>query len=108
HDAHVRLSLAQAQAQRIYARDVLLLAADGEAARPLDPRGDVQDDQCRDPADVVVGLPALGLRPADRHLRSPVPERNLPPQNPWRHRSQGVWARPKAGEEDSVNLALRT
>src|SRR5262249_1604643 len=30
HDAHVRLSVAQAQAQRIYARDVLLIAAHGE------------------------------------------------------------------------------
>src|SRR5262249_30532827 len=102
HDAHVRLSLAQAQAQRIYARDVLLLAADGEAARPLDPRGDVQDDQRRDPADVVVGLPALGLRPTERDLRPAVPERNRPPQHPRRHRGQGVRARSQAGEEDSV------
>src|SRR5499425_407978 len=105
HDAHVRLSLAQAQAQRIYARDVLLLAAHGEAARSLDPRGDVQDDQRRDPADVVVGLPALGLRPAERDLRPAVPERKRPPQHPRRHRRQGVRAQPQAGEENSVMAA---
>ena len=65
HDAHLGLPAAQAQAERIHAGDVLLVAADGGAGRSLDPGGDLQDDQGRDPAGVVVGLPALGLRPAE-------------------------------------------
>ena len=65
HDAHLGLPAAQAQAERIHARDVLLVAADGGAGRSLDPGGHLQDDQCGDPAGVVVGLPALGLRPAE-------------------------------------------
>jgi hypothetical protein len=73
HDAHRRLPLAQAPAERIHARDVLLLAADGDARRPLDPRSDLQDDQGRHPAAVVVRLPALGLRPAERDLRPALP-----------------------------------
>jgi len=101
-NAHVGLPLAQAQAERVHARDVLFLAADGEAARPLDPRGDLQDDQRRDPADVVVGLPALGLRSAERDLRPAVPERDRPAQHPRRHRRQAFRARSQAGEEDTV------
>ena len=39
-------------------------------------RGDLQDDQRRDPARLVVRLPALGLRPAVDDLRPAVPERD--------------------------------
>ena len=74
----VGLPAAQAQAERVHARDVLLDAADGGAGRPVDPGGNLQDDQCGDPARVVVGLPALGLRPAERHLRPAVPQGDRP------------------------------
>ena len=73
HDAHVGLPVAQAQAERIHARDVLFVAADGNAVRPVDPRSHLQDDQCRDPIALVVGLSALGFRPAGRDLRLAVP-----------------------------------
>ena len=66
HDAHVGLSAAQAQAERIHAGDVLLVAADGGAGRSVGPGGDLQDDQGRDATGVVVRLSALGLRPAER------------------------------------------
>src|SRR5579862_788077 len=64
HDAHVGLSVTKAQAKRIHARDVLLVAADGSARGSFYPRSDVQDDQCRDATPVVFRLSALGLRPA--------------------------------------------
>ncbi len=38
----------QAQAERVHARDVFLLAADGDSGRSVDPGSDLQDDQCRD------------------------------------------------------------
>ena len=48
-----------------YMREMyLLVAADGDSGRSLDPRGNLQDDQGGDPARVVVRLSALGLRPA--------------------------------------------
>ena len=78
HDAHLGLPVAQAQAERIHARDVLLVAAHGSAGGPVDPGGDLQDDQGRHATDVVVGLSALGFRSAERDLRSAVPRRNRP------------------------------
>ena len=65
HDAHLGLPAAQAQADRIHAGDVLLVAADGGAGRSFGAGGDLQDDQGGDAAGVVVGLSALGLRPAE-------------------------------------------
>ncbi len=64
--------------ERVHAGDVLLDPADGGAAGPLDPGGDLQDDQCGDAAGLVVGLSALGLRPAERDLRPALPRRSRP------------------------------
>ena len=64
--------------------------------------GDVQADQGRHPAAVVVGLSALGLRPAVDDLRPAVPQRAGQAQHPGRHRGQAVQPRSEAGEEDSV------
>ena len=65
-EAHLRGAAAQAPAERVHARDVLHVAADGDG-RPRPARVDVRRDQRRDPAGVRVGLAALGLRPAE-HL----------------------------------------
>ena len=90
HDAHVGLPVAEAKAERIHARDVLLVAADGEARRQLDPRSDLQDDQGRHAAAVVVRLSALGFRHARRDLRPAVPQRDGQAQHPRRQRRAGV------------------
>src|SRR4029077_12304226 len=74
---------------------------------PPDLGGDVQDDQRRDPVDVVVGLSALGFRSSERSLRPAVPERGRPAQYPRRHRGEGVRARFQAGEEDSLTWVVR-
>ena len=47
-------------------RHVLFLAADGGSQRPRRPGDDLQDDQGRDPAVLVFGLPALGHGSAER------------------------------------------
>ena len=73
HDAHVGLRPAQAQAQRIYARDVLHVAADGDGGQSRGAGADVQDDQCRNAASVFIGLSALGHGSAQHDLRSAVP-----------------------------------
>ena len=96
HDAHLGLPAAQAQAERVHAGDVLLVAADGGAGRSLGPGGDLQDDQGRDPAGVVVGLPALGLRPAELHLRPAVPEGAGQAQHPRRQRRAAVQSRSRS------------
>ncbi len=52
----------------------------------------VPHDQCGDAADVLLGLPALGLRPAEHDLRPAVPVREGQAQHPRRHRGAPVQA----------------
>ena len=92
---------------RIHARDVLFVAADGDSGRPVDPGGDLQDDQGRDPAGVVVRLSALGLRPAVERLRPAVPQGDGQAQHPRRQCGEAVQARHQAGEEDSLRTVAR-
>src|SRR5258707_4380179 len=51
---------------------------------------------------LVVGLPALGLRPAFDDLRPAVLERDQQAQHPRRQRGAAVQSRSEAGEADSV------
>ena len=106
-DAHVGLPVAEKKAERIYARDVLLVAADGKARRQLDPRSDLQDDQGRHAAALVVGLSALGFRHARRDLRPAVPQRDGQAQHSRRQCRAGVRTRYESGEENSVAPELR-
>ena len=101
-DAHVGLPVAEKKAERIYARDVLLVAADGEAGRQLDPRSDFQDDQGRHATLVVVRLSALGFRHARRDLRPAVPQRDGQAQHPRRQCRARVRPRYESREENSV------
>jgi hypothetical protein len=71
-------------------------------AGPVDPGSDLQDDQCRDPAAVVVRLSALGLRPAGRDLRPAVPRREGQAKHPRRQCRTGVRSRHQGRQEDSV------
>ena len=105
HAAHLRVPDAQEAAERVHARHVLLDAADGGAGHggaavhvPHDQRGNA--------ADVLLRLPALGLRPADRDLRPAVHLGEGEAQHPGRHRGAPVRApaaqREAAREPDQV------
>ena len=94
--------LLQGEAQPLHAADVLLDAADGNPRRQVGDGSDLQDDQRRDAAGLVVRLSALGLRPAVDDLRPAVPQRDQQAQHPRRQRGAAVRARSQAGEEDSV------
>ena len=72
HDAHVGRAAAQAQAERLHARDVFHLAADGDGGQPQGARGHLRDDQRADAAALFVRLSALGHGPAGDDLRPAV------------------------------------
>ena len=82
HDAHVGLRAAQEEAERLYARHVFHLAADGDGGQPRGAAAHLQDDQRRDAAAVLLGLSALGHGPAEHHPRPAVPERAGQAQHP--------------------------
>ena len=67
---------AEGEAQPLHEADVLLDAADGDSGRQVGDAVDLQDDQRRHPAGLVVRLSALGLRPAVDDLRPAVPQRD--------------------------------
>jgi hypothetical protein len=92
-DALVRGAGAQEAAERIHEGHVLLVAADGDAGRHGRARDDVQDDQCREPAPVVLRLPALGHGRAVDHLGPAVPRREGQAQHPRRERPETVRSR---------------
>ena len=69
---------AQAEAERLHARHVLHLAADGDGRQPQGARADLRDDQCGDAVALFVRLSALGHGPAEHDLRPAVPERRAP------------------------------
>ncbi len=79
--------LIEAEAERLYARDVFLVAADGGGGQPRRARGDAEHDQRRDAASLFVGLSALGHGPAERHLRPAVPVGTGQAQYPRRQRA---------------------
>ena len=56
-------------------------------------------------AGLVVGLSALGLRPAVDDLRPAVPQRDAEAQHPRRQRGAAVQSRSQAGEENPVAFA---
>ena len=61
--------------------------------------------QRRHAAGLVVGLSALGLRPAVDDLRPAVPQRDAEAQHPRRQRGAAVQPRSQAGEENPVAFA---
>ena len=76
---------------RLYARHVLLVAADGDPGLRRD-GVHLPHDECRDAAPVLLRLSALGLRPAVDDLRSAVPVGEGQAQYPRRHRGAAVQA----------------
>jgi predicted TIM-barrel fold metal-dependent hydrolase len=91
HAAAVGGSAAQEEAVRLHARHVLLDAADGNSGH--EGAGvHVPHDECGDPAHVLLGLSALGLRPAVDHRRPAVPVGEGQAQHPRRHRGAPVQA----------------
>ena len=94
HDAKLGSADAQTHAERLHARDVLHLAADGGGRQSLDAARDVQDDQCREPTPLRLRLSALGHGPAERDPRPAVPQPAGQAQHPGRKRAQAVQARP--------------
>ena len=70
--AHVGGPAAQAPAERVHARDVLHVAADGDGPSGV-ARVDADRDQRRDATRVRLGLATLGLRPPERLPRPAVP-----------------------------------
>ena len=87
----VGISAAEEEAVRLHARHVLRLAADGARGHER-ARMHLPHDQCRDAADVRLGLSALGLRPAVDGLGPAVPLREGQAQHPRRHRGAPVQA----------------
>ena len=92
HDAHVRCAAAQAQAQRLHARDVLHLAADGDGGQQEGAGGHVRDDQRAVAASLLVRLSALGHGPAVDDLRPAVHRHAGQAQHPRRQRAEAVQA----------------
>ena len=83
--------LLEEEAVGLHARHVLLVAADGDSGHgragvhvPHDQRGNA--------APVLLGLSALGLRPAEHDLRPAVPDGKGQAQHPRRHRGAPVQA----------------
>src|SRR5579864_4099804 len=72
-DAELRGAALEAPALGLYARDVLLDAADGDGQQSGSARVDLQNDQCRDATHVFLRLSALGYGFAEHDLRSAVP-----------------------------------
>ena len=101
HDAFVGNAVAQAQAFRLHARDVLHLAADGDDRQSHHAGRDVQDDRRRYPAGLRLRLSALGHGPAVDDLRPAVPQSAGEEEHLGRDRAQAVQARhhPVAGKE---------
>src|SRR6185437_15146435 len=83
HDALLGSAGAEEEAERLYARHVLLDAADGND-RYGRARADLPHAAGGDAALVFVRLSALGLRPAVDHLRPAVPQRAGQAQHPRR------------------------
>ena len=91
HAAPVRGAALEEEAVRLHARHVLLLAADGDSGHG-GAQVHVPHDQCGDAADVLLGLSALGLRPALDHHGPAVPVGEGQAQHPRRHRGPPVQA----------------
>ena len=86
------------------AGDVLHEPADGDGQQPRGDRVDVQDDQRRVAAAVLVRLPALGHGPAARDLGPAVPLGPRPTPDPRRQREAAVQhrhVRSLSGETDA-------
>src|SRR6185437_9049570 len=97
-DALLRGAAPETAAFRLYARDVLLFAADGNGQQQGSLGVDLQDDQRRDAADVCVGLSALGYGPALDDLRSAVSLGNGEAQHPRRQRETRLQPEPVLSE----------
>ncbi len=91
HAAAVGSAGAQEEAVGLYARHVLLVAADGDPGHGRD-GVHVPHDECGNAAALFVGLPALGLRPALDDLGPQVPIGEGQAQYPGRHRGAAVQA----------------
>ena len=91
HDAAVGGADAQEEAERVHARDVLLVAAD-RAGEHEGAAMHLRDDGCREPAALRLRLSALGLRPAVDDLGHSVPVGEGQAQHPRRHRGAPVQA----------------
>jgi predicted TIM-barrel fold metal-dependent hydrolase len=91
HAAALRVPAPQEEAVGLYARHVLLVAADGDPGHGR-VGVHVPHDQCGNAAPLLFGLSALGLRPALDHLRSPVRVGERQAQYPGRHRGAPVQA----------------
>ena len=83
--------LLEEEAVRLHARHVLFVAADGDPGHGSAGMH-LPHDQCGDAVALLVGLSALGLRPAIDHLRPAVPVGEGQAQHPRRHRRQAVQA----------------
>jgi uncharacterized protein len=79
------------EAVGLHARHVLLLAADGDSGPP-GAGVHLPHDQRGDAAALLLGLSALGLRPAEHDLRPAVPVGEGQAQHPRRHRGAPVQA----------------
>jgi hypothetical protein len=91
HDAAVGMPAAQEEAERVHARHVLFLAADGNPG-PRRDGADLPHDGCGEPPALRLRLSALGLRPAVDDLRPAVPVREGQAQHPRRQRGAPVQA----------------
>src|SRR5262249_39318600 len=91
HAAQLRISAVEEETERLHARHVLRLAADGgrQSARA---RVHVRDDQRGNPAALRLGLSALGLRSAQPNLGPAVPVGEGQAQHPRRQRGPLVQA----------------
>ena len=102
---------AEEEAVGLYARHVLLVAADGDSGLRRD-GVHVPHDECGDAIALRLRLSALGLRPAVDDLRPAVPVGEGQAQHPRRHRGAPVQAaaaqREAEGEPAEVRQSRRS
>ena len=102
--------LLEEEAVGLHARHVLLVAADGDPGHG-GAGVHLPHDQCGDAAPLLLGLSALGLRPAVDDLRPAVPVGEGQAQHPRRHRREAVQAaaaqRGAEGQPEEVRQSRR-
>ena len=106
HAAAVGGSASEEEAERVHARHVLLLAADGDSGH-AGAGVHVPHDQRGNAAAVLLGLSALGLRPAGDDPRPEVPVREGQAQHPRRHRGAAVQAAAAQRQAEGKSAEVR-
>src|SRR5690348_3860316 len=101
-DAELRGAAPQKAAFRLYARDVLLLAANGDGRQSRSAGIDLQDDQRRNAALLLLRLSALGYGFACDDLRSAVPLGGGKAQYSRRQCAEALQARAELGRVEAA------